>query len=265
MSAMLKLTIGCLLGLFLAAPALARDAESVLIVSIDALHPDALDEQTAPTLRAMMRPGHYTLAGRSVDPPKTLIAHTTMFTGLAPTDSGKLDNEWQPGTPRVTKATWFDDAKQRGFSTAFYYAKTKLGYLVSGAVDEHGLERDAGIDKARAFFRQGGRRFAVLHVSGLEDAGTESGWLSPEYREELTYIDKALGPLFEDVGRRGAHVIVVTSDHAGHGRLHGTQHPDDFKVPLIVSSNLSHTPPVPQGRWSITGLRSMVREFLGLM
>jgi len=107
------------------------------------------------------------------------------MTGLAPADNGKLNNDWQPGAPRVTKATLFDDARQRGFRSAFHYARTKLGYLASAAVDEHGLERDAG-------------------------------------------IDKALAPLFD-------------------------------------SSNLAHIPPVPRGRWNITGPRSMVRGFLGLM
>lgn len=45
----------------------------------------------------------------------------------------------------------------------------------------------AGNDKVRAFFREGGRRMAFLHVSGLEYAGADSGWLSPGYLEELSY------------------------------------------------------------------------------
>jgi hypothetical protein len=44
---MVKNTIGILcLGLLFAVPGFARDVESVLIVSIDALHPDALSEKT---------------------------------------------------------------------------------------------------------------------------------------------------------------------------------------------------------------------------
>jgi predicted AlkP superfamily pyrophosphatase or phosphodiesterase len=214
---MVKIGILCL-GLMIALPAFAGQVETVLIVSIDAPHPDALSEKTSPTLYTLMRSGRYTLAGKSVDPPKTLIAHTAMMTGLTPEESGKRDNDWKPGNPQVARETLFDDARKRGFRTAFFYSKQKLGYLLSDAVDEHALARDDGIDLARAFFSKGGRRFAFLHVSGLEDAGTESGWLSPEYLDELAFIDQELALLLNDVGKRGAYLIVVTSDHAGHDR-----------------------------------------------
>jgi predicted AlkP superfamily pyrophosphatase or phosphodiesterase len=233
----------------------------VLIVSIDALHPDALSEKTSPTLYALMRPGRYTLEGKSVDPPKTLIAHTAMLTGLAPEENGKMDNDWKPGMPRVARATLFDDAKRHGFRTAFYYAKPKLGYLVSKAVDAHALARDDGVDQAQAFFGKGGRRFVFLHVSGLENAGTDYGWLSPEYLDELSYIDLALAPLFEAVSQRGAHFIIVTSDHAGHDRQHGTSHPDDYKLPLIMAGERDLSP-LPSGAYVITRLRGIVQQML---
>jgi predicted AlkP superfamily pyrophosphatase or phosphodiesterase len=259
---MIKNTIGILcLGLLFSVSGFARDVETVLIISIDALHPDALGEKTSPTLYALMRPGRYTLEGKSVDPPKTLIAHTAMMTGLAPEENGKTDNDWKPGMPPVSRSTLFDDAKRQGFRTAFYYAKPKLGYLVSDAVDEHALARDDGVDQARAFFGKGGKRFAFLHVSGLEDAGTDYGWLSPEYLDELSYIDMALAPLFEAVRKRGAYFIIVTSDHAGHDRLHGTSHPDDYKLPLIIAGE-RNLPPLPPGAYLITGLRGIVQQIL---
>ncbi|BAV32670.1 type I phosphodiesterase / nucleotide pyrophosphatase [Sulfuricaulis limicola] len=259
---MAKSTFGILLlGLLFAAPGFARDIETVLIVSIDALHPDALSKKTSPTLHALMRPGRYTLEGKSVDPPKTLIAHTAMLTGLTPEENGKTDNNWKPGMPTVAKPTLFDDAKRRGFRTAFYYAKPKLGYLVSKAVDKHALARDDGVDQTLAFFAKDGRRFVFLHVSGLENAGTDYGWLSPEYLDELSYIDMALAPLFEAVSKRGAHLIVVTSDHAGHGRLHGTRDPEDYKLPLILAGGQEFTP-LPPGTYLITGLRSTVQQIL---
>lgn len=242
-------------------PARADDG-AVLVVSIDALHPAALSEKTSPALHALMQAGRFTLNGRSVDPPKTLIAHTAMLTGLPPGQNGKQDNDWQAGAPRVSQATLFDDARRRGYRTAFHYAKTKLGYLASGAVDEHSLAPDDGIDKVAAFFRGGGRRMAFLHVSGLERAGAESGWLSTDYFEELAYIDMTLAPLLEQVRQRGAHAIIVTSDHAGHERQHGTQHPEDYKLPLIVATNLARVAPLPERIWNVTELRRLVRGML---
>lgn len=254
-------TLVLCLSLPLAAGAQAGDIGRVLVVSIDALHPAALTAETAPTLHALMQPGRYTLDGRSVDPPKTLIAHTAMLTGLTPEESGKRDNDWRPGEPQVAQPTLLDDAKQRGFATAFYYAKAKLGYLVSAGVDEHAFAADDGIDRARAFLAHNGKRFVFLHISGLEYAGSNAGWLSADYLDALTYIDMTLAPLLDDVTRRGDYYLLVTSDHAGHERLHGTQHPEDYRLPLI-QAGVPTPPALPAGTFPITQIRGTVQQAL---
>lgn len=237
----------------------AHAADTILVVSIDALHPAALSAKTSPTLHALMQSGTHTLKGRSVEPPKTLIAHTAMMTGLPPERSGERSNEWRPGEPTIAKSTLFDDAKRAGYRTAFYYSKPKLGYLANAALDAHGLEPAGGVAPVRGFFQGEGMRFAFLHVSGLEWVGADSGWLSQAYLDELSDIDAALAPLFEEVRQRGRYAIVVTSDHAGHDKLHGTHHPEDYKLPLIVAGNVT-LPRLPQGTWSVTELRALVRQ-----
>ncbi len=221
----------------MSAPAWSREFDTVLMVSIDALHPAALSAKNSPALQQLMVPGRHTLQGQSVSPPQTLIAHTAMLTGLTPAQSGQHGNEWKPGMAQVAQETWFDLARQRGYRTAFFYAKQKLGYLLSAAVDEHALARDDGVERARTFFEQPGRRFVFLHLSGLEDAGADSGWLSPGYLDELTHIDATLAPLLDAVRRRGRYLLVVTSDHAGHERQHGTLHPEDLRLPVIMASD----------------------------
>lgn len=245
----------------IAAPAFANEVETVLIVSIDALHPAALSEKTSPTLHKLMRSGRHTLEGRSVTPALTLIAHTSMMTGLSPKESGKQDNDWKPGMPKVTRETMLDVAKRRGFQTAYFYAKPKLGYLISTSVDEHALARDDGVDRARAFVSKPGRRFVFLHISGLEDAGTESGWLSADYLDELTHIDKTLVALIEQVATRSSYLIVITSDHAGHDHQHGTSHPDDFRLPLIMAADRP-LPVLTPGVFHITSLKRIVENML---
>jgi predicted AlkP superfamily pyrophosphatase or phosphodiesterase len=250
-----------LLLLALSLPAItAGAADTILVVSIDALHPAALSAQTSPSLHTLMQSGRYTLKGRSVDPPKTLIAHTAMMTGLPPERSGERSNDWRPGDPRLAKPTLFDDAKQAGYRTAYYFSKPKLGYLVTAAVDAHGLEPYEGIECTLTFFRGEGKRFAFLHISGLEWVGGESGWLSQAYLDELSDIDTMLAPLLDEVRQRGRYAIVVTSDHAGHDKLHGTQHPEDFKLPLIVAGNVASLPRLPKGTWPVTKLRSLVQK-----
>lgn len=247
--------------LALGAPVFASEIEAVLMVSIDALHPAALSQKTSPALDRLMQSGRYTLNGQSVTPPQTLIAHTAMMTGLTPAQSGKQDNDWKPGQPQVTRETVFDLAKQRGFHTAYFYAKPKLGYLINAAVDEHALARGDGTDRAKAFLGKPGKRFVFLHLSGLEDEGADAGWLTENYLDELTYIDMLLAPLLDDIAQRGRYLVLVTSDHAGHGRLHGTLHPEDFKLPLILAA--SHPlPPLAPGVFPITALKRLLHNTL---
>jgi arylsulfatase A-like enzyme len=261
---MLKKGLGGIIFLLLltAGAGYSQSVDTVLIISIDALHPDALVKGITPVIGGLMKQGIYTLTGQSVDPPKTLIAHTAMFTGLEPSANGKTDNEWKPGGQRVTMPTVFNTAKRLGYRTAFFYSKPKLGYLVNGAVDEHALSPDDGVDRARAFISKRGRTFVVLHLSGLEYDGMEYGWLSKEYLDTFAEIDRELAPLFDDAGKRGRYLIIVTSDHGGHDRQHGTSHPDDFRVPLIIASEGARLLELRDGSYRITGLKDIVEKML---
>lgn len=216
---------------------LAEPAKNVLIVSIDALHPAALANAEIPVLRRLMDAGAYTLNGQSTTPPKTLIAHAAMFTGLSPAENGKTDNSWEPGRVTVNRPTIFDTARRCGFRTGYFYAKQKLGYLVNDAVDVHQLSRFDPISLAESFIKASDRNFVFLHISGLDEVGPEYGWLSPEYLEELSFIDGALSSLVEHVIDKQNYLLIVISDHSGHGKIHGSDHPEDFRLPLIIASD----------------------------
>jgi predicted AlkP superfamily pyrophosphatase or phosphodiesterase len=245
-----------------ALPTLAAAPATVLVVSVDALHPDTLLGDSMPNVRRTMARGQSTLLGRSTRPPKTLIAHTAMVTGLSPERNGKTDNAWAAGRPTVKVRTVFHVAKDAGYGTAFFYSKEKLGYLTSPAVDAHALAPDDGVERARRFLAKERRAFVFLHVSGLEFVGMDSGWLSPEYHAEARSIDAALGPLLDEVTQRGDFLVVIASDHAGHGLEHGTVHPDDARLPLILHSDRRRFPEVQEKPFEITGLMPILSSVM---
>jgi len=245
-----------------AASAIAAPFSNVLIVSIDALHPDALSAKTTPVIYGQMMSGAFTLNGISTEPPLTLIAHTAMFTGLGPAESGKSDNNWQPGEPTIAKDTIFNLAMSRGFSTGYYYSKEKLGFLVNPAVSDHRFSKDNAVDKAHSFIQKQGDHFVFLHVSGLDEVGQVKGWLSPEYLEELSFIDEMLGALIDTVRQKGDYLIVITSDHAGHETVHGSQHPDDFKLPFVIVSDRIKPDRFQNIPYRVVDLKPMMERFL---
>lgn len=243
-------------------PARKPVASRVLVVSIDALHPDALSPVRSPNIAALMEKGVYTLKGRSTMPPLTLVSHAAMIRGIGPDHGGRTDNDWKPGEKTVSGPTIFTDAKSRGYTTGLFYAKPKLGYLVSEDTDRHQLDQEFTVDRALSFIQKTAKGFCFVHVSGLDRVGPAEGWLSPGYMEALFYIDQCLGPLFDQVASRPGYLIVVTSDHAGHGRIHGSSHPDDAKLPLVMASDTAALPNVQDADYHVTELRALLKPFL---
>jgi len=248
--------------LFGAVASNAASLQNVVIISIDALHPAALNAGITPTIYGEMLQGAYTLEGQSTNPPLTLISHTAMFTGLGPDKSGKSDNQWQPGEPTIERRTIFNSAKQNGFQTGFYYSKQKLGYLVNEAVDVYQWSQADAIDLAEAFIGKPGRHFVFLHVSGLDFVGPEFGWLSPEYMEELSFIDEYLTPLIRLVKEQKNYVIIITSDHGGHKKIHGSQHPDDFRLPFVIHSERMKFESIQNSKYRVTDLKDILNRAL---
>lgn len=240
----------------------AADIPSVVVVSIDALHPMALAKKVSPNLWHLMQEGQYTLKGKSVSPPQTLVNHSAMLTGVPPEKGGKADNSWSPGQPQVAMTTLFDDMSRRGYANAFFYSKPKLGYLAGRSLKIDRLAPETGADEALRFIAGGGKRFVMLHISGLEYAGIDQGWLSPAYLEALTGIDASLHLLFHGLKRRGDYLLIITSDHAGHGKHHGTTHPEDFRLPLIILSDIKKFPDIQGRPYIVTELRAIVNGAL---
>jgi len=217
-------------------------ADSVLVVSMDGVHPVAIAGHTTPTLHALMQqPGRYSMRGRSVEPPRTLIAHTAMLTGMPTRHISKTDQEWFPGQPQVAWPTLFDDMKAADYRTAFFYAVPKLGFLINPAIGTHAYAPKDGIERARAFFKDTGKRFVFLQLPGMPWEIYENRQFTKEYLEQLARTDAALAPLFDDLRKRGDYVIVVTSAHSGPDYFRDYDHPEDYKVPLISFSNRNRT------------------------
>ncbi len=213
----------------------AANPETFVIVSIDALHPDAVKKENCPNIWKIIENSFYTPDGKSVSPPKTLLSHAAMFTGMSPGESGITDNTWQKGEKQIQLPTIFDMAKEAGYRTGYFYAKEKLGFLKNKAVDYAKLSKIASIHYALEFLKETeGKVFTFVHVSGLDKVGPRYGWLSKEYLEEFYYIDQDLKPMIDYLHKRDDVIFIITSDHAGHDKIHGSNHPEDKKLPLII-------------------------------
>jgi predicted AlkP superfamily pyrophosphatase or phosphodiesterase len=74
--------------------------------------------------------------------------------------------------------------------------------------------------------------FLFVHFPQVDAVGHASGWMSPQYLEQVTETDKAVSRLIGNlpVGT----TIILTADHGGQLRSHGTQQKVDMTIPWIV-------------------------------
>ena len=92
--------------------------------------------------------------------------------------------------------------------------------------------------------------------------GPEYGWLSPAYIEELSYIDDYLSSLVELISGEKNYLIIITSDHAGHEKIHGGHHPEDYRLPLVVSSDVVSVKRLKNISFSVVDVKKMIEDFL---
>ena len=220
-------------------------ARHVIVISIDGLRADAIEAAGARNLQRMMSEGAYSLQARTIMPSRTLPSHTSMLTGVQPSVHGITWNDEQVDAQgRVRVSTVFDMADSAHLHTAAFFGKAKFRHLIHGdAPDEVEAPRGAEVVLAPRMtqdvvqylqFRRPDLLF--VHLPDPDIAGHSAGWMSLPYRWAVRRADAAVEQI-----RRAAvkaygtdFVMIITADHGGHGRDHGTDAPEDVTIPWIV-------------------------------
>lgn len=222
-------------------PTTAPSTRRVVIVSIDGLRPDAIAPAQMTHLATLMENGAYSLTAQTVFPSVTLAAHASMLSGLCPSKHGILWNEYLPEWGYLQDTGLFDLAHAAGLQTVMYVGVQKLSQVINPA----SLDRFVFIDdddtalmgSVIANFPQD---FGILfiHLLYTDIAGHDSGWMSQHQLNTVHLADEALGMLLTELDARRLRqetLIIVTSDHGGYGRGHGTDVPEDMTIPWVAA------------------------------
>ena len=77
--------------------------------------------------------------------------------------------------------------------------------------------------------------FTFFYQCWADEAGHKYNWMSKEYLQAvescLDNMEKVFNALKEDV------TVIVTADHGGHDRSHGTECAEDMTIPFFVRRN----------------------------
>jgi len=220
--------------------------DHVVVVSMDGLRPDAIERYGAKTLLRLKREGTYAPTARTIFPSKTLPSHTSMLTGEPPEVHGITWNDDQVERAGVVSVpTVFELAKQAGFTTAAFFSKSKFHHLQkSGTLDytqaPNGSDRwlaTRTVSDVVTYLKHERPNLLFVHLADADLAGHGMGWMSFIYGWAVDRLDGAVEKIVraaDDAYGANNYTLIVTADHGGHDRNHGSRDDSDMFIPWIV-------------------------------
>lgn len=211
----------------------------VILVSIDGMRPDGVMNCVNDFVSEMMKRGSYTLDARTIMPSVTLPCHTSMFHSVTPERHGIMTNTYMPFARPFNGL--FEQAAMFGKVCAMYYGWEPLrdvarpgslkyaGYLNAYAEDN----TDSTLtDMAIERIKRSHPDFVFLYmVETDEKGGHDHGWMTDEYLACISNAIDCVKRVLEECGDE--YTVIVTADHGGHGRSHGTDLDEDMTIPMF--------------------------------
>jgi predicted AlkP superfamily pyrophosphatase or phosphodiesterase len=217
---------------------------NVIVVSIDGLRPDAITEGDARTLTRLLAEGSGTLDARTIMPSRTLPSHTSMLTGVVPETHGITWNSDQTEELGVVMVpTVFELAHRAGYRTAAFFSKKKFNHILrDGTLDKSRVPKfgvlpaTKTVNEAIQYMRRSKPNLLFVHIAEPDFMGHRMGWMSIGYRWGVREADAGVAALLRAANRtygEGNFTFIVTADHGGNGRTHGTEDLHDTTIPWI--------------------------------
>jgi predicted AlkP superfamily pyrophosphatase or phosphodiesterase len=214
----------------------------VILILVDGMRPDAIFEN--PAARKLAEKSAYTLGGRTVYPSVTLPCHMSLFHSVDPDRHGTTTNTHMPQVRPISGL--FDALAQSRKKCAMFYDWEQLRDLgrpgslarsVFYALGDYGSQKadDMLTDRAVECLKQENMDFLFLYLGAPDVFGHDHGWMSEPYMEGLESAWKNIGRVLDAVSEED--VVIVTADHGGHGRSHGTQMPEDMTIPFFITGS----------------------------
>ena len=215
------------------------NAKKVILVSIDGMRPDGVLQCGHPFVQELMEKGSYTLDAATVIPSVTLPCHMSMFHSVPPTRHNITTNLYMPPVRPINGL--FEQLKSAGKVSAMYYGWEPLrdvarpgslahAHYLNAYQDEHtdGLLTDRALECIQTYHPD----FVFLYmVETDEKGGHDNGWMTPAY---LQYVHDAIDNVKRVKDAVGdEYTIIITADHGGHDRTHGTEAKEDMTIPMF--------------------------------
>ena len=212
----------------------------VLLILADGMRPDSISNITQ--AQKALKESSYTLCGETVYPSVTLPCHISLFHSVTPQRHGTTTNTYVPqvrpirGLCEVLKSAdkkcaifynWEeirDVSRPNSLAHSCFYAGRRIGYKEAGEVLT---------DELIKYLKNYDTDFTFLYFGYPDMAGHNHGWMTDEYMEAVQSSWDNIEKIMTELGDE--YTYIITADHGGHDRTHGTDMPEDMLIPIIIN------------------------------
>lgn len=220
-------------------------SEKVILILVDGMRPDGMTGCGNPFVRELLDASTYSLDARTVFPSVTLPCHMSLFSGVDTDRHGILTNTYVPQVRPVDSIV--DVLDRYGKKNAFFYTWEELRDLyrtnhvhTALFLNEHKYDDAYGYteadnritDAAIRYINDENPDFLFLYLGDTDLVGHHSGWMTEEYLECVGSAISCVKRVKESIP--DGYTIILTADHGGHERSHGSQMDEDMTIPICL-------------------------------
>jgi predicted AlkP superfamily pyrophosphatase or phosphodiesterase len=219
-------------------------ARHVVVIGLDGCRPEAIQQAAGPELKKLLETAAWSFTAQAALPSVTHVNFAGILTGSSPKGHGIATKEWVEGNRllKVKVPTIFELVAGQGRLAAGFLGHEKLYPAERGTgggthFAHSPYESGPAAKLAAGYIKEQKPAFCFIYMGDLDGAGHKYGWLSREQLERMQGIDAAIGTVVSALRESGmweTTLLIITSDHGGHDRMHSTGTPDDTTVPWLA-------------------------------
>ena len=212
----------------------------VILILVDGMRPDSITNVA--TAQKFIGKSAYTMNAQTVYPSVTLPCHISLFHSVTPQRHGTTTNTYMPqvrpvnglcevlGQAGKNCAIFYnweeirDVSRPNSLTHACFYAGRRLGYKEAGEMLTDELIR---------YLKNNETDFAFLYFGYSDFVGHKYGWMTDEFMKSINSCWDNIQKITDELGDE--YTYIITADHGGHDRTHGTEMPEDMLIPIIFN------------------------------
>lgn len=211
----------------------------VIVILADGMRPDSIPGIA--NAERIISESAYAADALTVSPSVTLPCHISLFHSVTPARHGTTTNTYMPqvrpieGLCEVLKKAdkkcaifynWEeirDVSRPNSLAHSCFYAGRRIGYKEAG---------EEITDEAIKYLKKYDTDFTFIYFGYSDMAGHQHGWMTEDYLEAIQSSWNNTEKIINELGDE--YTYIITSDHGGHDRTHGTEMPEDMLIPIII-------------------------------